>query len=147
MDPKMLFLRYAFACAYDLFQKGKISEDDFQALGSLADRENPVPDVELLKRCFPVACINLYSLAKENDRRPWERQNVEAFWHEHHLKHRTPVRIRRVEMARADNFVKVEGTGTEFFFNRYNLVLQPGDRVYTHVSLIVEMIEDKRPPS
>ena len=140
MNPKMLFLRYAFACAYDLFREGKISEDDFQVLGSLADRENAIPDTELLKRCFPVACINLYSLAKEEKRKPWGKQNVEAFWHEHHLEHRTPVRIRVVEIARADNFVKVKGAGTEFFFNRYNLTLQPGDQIYTHVSLVVEVV-------
>jgi hypothetical protein len=140
MDPKILFLRYAFACVTDLFREEKIDQDDFDTLGSLVDREKAIPDVSLLKRCFPIACINLYSLAKSKGRRPWTGQNVESFWRRHHGQHRTPVEIHEVELSRADGFVKVKSESTKFFYNRYNLDLKPGDRVYTHVSLIVEKI-------
>ena len=140
MDPKILFLRYAFACVTDLLREKKISQDDFDTLGSLVDRENAIPDISLLKRCFPIACTNLYSLAKIEGRKPWEKRNVENFWREHHFQHRTPVSIREVELSRADSFVKVKAESTEFLYNRYHLDLKPGDRVYTHVSLVVEKI-------
>jgi hypothetical protein len=140
MDPKILFLRYAFACVTDLLRERKISQDDFDALGSLVDRENAIPDISLLKRCFPIACTNLYSLAQSKGRNPWEKESIESFWREHHSQHRTPVEIHEVELSRADSFVKVKAKSTKFLYNRYNLGLKPGDRVYTHVSLVVEKI-------
>jgi len=140
VNPKILFLRYAFACVTDLLREGKISQDDFDTLGSLVDRENAIPDINLLKRCFPIACINLYSLAKDDGRKPWGKRNVENFWHHHHGQHRTPVEIHEVELSRADSFVKVTAESTKFLYNRYHLDLKPGNRIYTHVSLVVEKI-------
>ncbi|MBP9752021.1 MAG: hypothetical protein KBD19_04135 [Candidatus Moranbacteria bacterium] len=140
MHPKMLFLRYAFACTEDLLQRGKITEPSFNELKMIVDNPTLIPGDSVLQECFPTACANIRSLGERNGREVWSMENVADFWRNHHGNHRTPVEILMIDMVRADGFVRVADAKPRFFHNRYGLDVREGDSVRTHVSLIIEKI-------
>lgn len=137
---ELLFLKYAFPCAWTKQAKGLISRKHFRELENAA-LNNLKPRRGILKFCFPHAFQDLRRLAGQTRKKTWDIDNVKTYWHEYHG-HEGDCKVLSGEVVAVEDkgvMVKTEHD-LVLVINIYGIALIPGDKVYTHQRCVVERI-------
>lgn len=142
-----LFLRFAYPCAWENHDGGKLDDRHFNRLEKLIyEEEDFEPNLGLLKFCFPKAVAGYERFVGMIGHGNWDPKTVENYWLYHHRHEEAPVEVdvmvASVLRIERDNFVIVSivqgGTTMNVpHRNVYNLKLSPGDIVFTHHGVIV----------
>ncbi len=98
-----------------------------------------------MEKFFPKATKTLYLCAKETGLHPWSLENVQKYWRERHRGESPVEKVTLLMEKRLDDTPpawQVEMGGVRvigWVFNTYELPLQPGQEVYTHLCSIIEI--------
>ncbi|HLC65684.1 MAG TPA: hypothetical protein VJI46_06195 [Candidatus Nanoarchaeia archaeon] len=150
MEPEILFLRYAFPCAFILRTRGKISARDYGRLEYAAKHGKKLPQA-FLEKSFPKAIEKLRIVA--NGQNIWNCGTIRKYFINRHnsmiddnlfswknapssLKELCKVKKARVMEKKGRVLVAKYGKSARPVFNLCNA--KPGDYVMIHYGYAVE---------
>ena len=79
MEPEVLFLKYAFPCAFIIKQRGEINEFEHQILEDAAIN-NKVLERRLLEKVFFRAFERINKVAKELNKDKWDSEVIKEYF-------------------------------------------------------------------
>jgi hypothetical protein len=79
VNPEILFIKYAFPCAFILHERGEISPDDLSRLEDSALKEKILPR-PFLEKIFHRAFKRIGKLAREMGKDPWDITVIRAYF-------------------------------------------------------------------
>ena len=78
MEPEVLFLKYAFPCAFIIKQRGEISDFEHQILEDAAIN-NKVLERKLLEKVFFRAFERINKVAEEKNKDKWDIEIIREY--------------------------------------------------------------------
>ena len=83
MEPEVLFLKYAFPCAFIIKQRGEISDFEHQILEDAAIN-NKVLERKFLEKIFFRAFERIEKLTKELNKDKWDYEVIKEYFTDRH---------------------------------------------------------------
>lgn len=161
MDSNLLFLKYAFPCAFVARQRHEITQEEHDALEKMAREEIPV-DMKLISRVFHRAVERMHKNADEKNIPHWSEQSVRSYFVDNHnelidtnqymygkaplsLKELCKVQLGKILEKKNDEYALVQFENGKTRPIHLHLVPQAkiNDRVYVHYSYACELSRTK----
>ncbi|MBM3234051.1 hypothetical protein FJZ19_03065 [Candidatus Pacearchaeota archaeon] len=81
--PEAVFFRYSAGCAYQLFNLGRITKQDYDEIKNFRAR-GEIPDRAFLEKVYPVAIERIKRLATSLGRDYWSIEIIKKYFLEEH---------------------------------------------------------------
>lgn len=83
MNPQLLFLKYAFPCAFVARQRKEITDEEHESLEKMACEKIPI-DMRLVERVFFRAVERMHKNAVEKNLAQWSEAAARAYFIDNH---------------------------------------------------------------
>lgn len=161
MNPQLLFLKYAFPCAFVARQRKEITQEEHDLLEKMACEKIPV-DIKLVERVFFRAVERMKKNADEKNIPHWSESCVRAYFVDNHnelietnqymygkaplaLKELCKVQLGKIIEKKNDEYALVQFENGKTRPIHLQLVprVKDNDRVYVHYSYACEVSRAK----
>lgn len=159
--PEAVFFRYSADCAYQLFNLGRITKQQYDAVRDYR-KNRKVPDRDFLEAAYPTAIERIKKLAQAMGKNYWDVEVIRKYFLEEHNKvidrgegyyATAPSSVRelckfrigtvKAKSNRGINIYRVDfGDIEEDIVGEYVPNANIGDRIRTHWKTAIELVDE-----